>query len=109
MSNTFFIKKDTTVPSIAATLEDSKGDAIDLSQTSEVKFIMAPLSGGQPKVDASANVTDASNGVVQYDWQSSDTDTAGFYLCEWEITYSVGGTEKVPSTDHTYVHILEDL
>lgn len=108
MSNEFSIKRNDTMPSIAASLEDSDDSAIDLTGAT-VRFLMTPIGESTAKVDAAAIITDAANGKVKYDWQSEDTDTLGTFVAEWEITYSSGGIETVPSNGWTTVRVKEDL
>jgi hypothetical protein len=45
------------------------------------------------KVDASATVIDEDAGRVKYVWQTGDTDTAGTFQGEFEVTYSSGEIE----------------
>ena len=41
-------------------------------------------------------VTDAPNGLVEYQWVAGDTDTAGSYLIEVLVTFSGAIPERFP-------------
>lgn len=41
-------------------------------------------------------VTDAPNGLVEYQWVAGDTDTAGTYLIEVLVTFSGAIPERFP-------------
>lgn len=104
----FYIKQNDTAPSIRATLKDGNGNAIDLSNAT-VRFHMKDLAG-TIKVDAAANIIiPATNGVVQYAWQSGDTDTTGTYYAEFEVTYSDGTIESFPNDGNIGILITKEL
>ena len=105
----FYIKQNDTAPSIRATLKDGSGNAIDLSNAT-VRFHMKDLAG-TIKIDAAANIIiPATNGVVQYAWQSGDTDTAGSYYAEFEVTYTTDSTvESFPNDGNIGILITKEL
>jgi hypothetical protein len=103
----FTIKQNDTSPSLQATLKGSSGSAINLSGAS-VSFHMKPL-GGDIKVDSPMSVTDASEGVVRYDWGASDTDTVGTYFVEFEVTYSDNSVETFPNSGNLVVNVVRQL
>ena len=103
----FSIKEGDRLPAYTATLTDEDGDVIDLTGAT-VKFLMTLMGGTTPKVNASATVVSATAGTVSYSWGASDTDTAGLYIAEFEIT--AGGLKRtVPNGDYFYINILPDL
>jgi hypothetical protein len=105
----FTIKKNDTKRSFQATLKYD-GSAVDLSGSGvEVKFIMRKVNKTSTKVNASATLADAANGVVKYEWQTEDTDTADTYLGEFKVTYTDGSVESFPSDHYLYIKIVEDL
>lgn len=69
--------------------------AVDLTGATSVEFHMAP-KGGAIKVNAAAEVTDAPAGAVRYLWQPGDTDTAGAYLIDCEVTWADGSVQTFP-------------
>jgi hypothetical protein len=80
-----------------------------------VRFIMASVSGGSPKVDANAsnrqvgNGSDGTKGKVGYVWLASNTDTVDDYFAEFQVTFVSGGVETFPNDSHLLVRVSEDL
>jgi hypothetical protein len=104
----FTLKAHDRLPSIQASLADPVGVAVDLSGCS-VKFIMRTDAGLSPKVNSTATVVDATSGVVRYDWISADTDTAGEYLGEWEVTFVGGKKQTFPTVGYHSITVVPDL
>ena len=104
----FFIKQNDTVPGIRATLKNGSGNAIDLINAT-VRFHMRSLSGTTAKVDASATVVNANNGLVQYNWVATDTNTIGSYQGEFEVTYPDATVETFPNDGFLHIEVLDDL
>jgi len=106
---TFYVKQNDTSPSIRATLKDGDNNAIDLTDA-DVRFHMRTIGGTTAKTDAAASiVSPATNGVVQYDWTLSDTDTVGTYQAEFEVTYSGGAIETFPNNGYIAIVITDDI
>jgi hypothetical protein len=103
----FNIKQNDTSPSLQATLKDANNNVISLVGAT-VRFHMKSLDG-TIKVDAVMTITDAVGGIVQYDWQSSDTDTAGSYYAEFEVTYNDGTIETFPNNSNLSISIRAEL
>tara|TARA_R110000772_G_C13235731_1_gene433187 strand:- start:187 stop:507 length:321 start_codon:yes stop_codon:yes gene_type:complete len=103
----FTIKQNDTSPSISATLKDGSGAALDLSGA-YVRFHLKGVDGSL-KVDAAVLLTDAANGVIQYNWASGDTDTAGTYYAEFEATYSDDSIETFPNDGNLAIKIVKEL
>lgn len=105
----FVLKSHDRLPSIQAILS-SGGNPVDLSAAgTSVKFIMKTAQGNTIKVNAAATIVTANSGVVRYDWLATDTDTAGEFLAEWQVTFSGGKTQTFPTTSYHSVSILADL
>lgn len=103
----FTIKQNDTSPAIQATLQDSAGTAISLVGAS-VRFHMKSLSGSVV-VDSPMTVTNAAGGVVRYNWQTTNTQTAGTYYAEFEVTYSDMSVETFPNNDNIAIVITPEL
>ena len=101
------VKRNDRVPSVFATLL-SGVTPIDLTG-STVKFIMRQRGGAAVKVNAAAVVVSATAGTVRYDWGATDTDTAGLYDAEFEITTAVSKKYTCPNARHLEVLVFEDL
>lgn len=103
----FNIKQNDTSPSLQATLKDASGTVIALTGAS-VRFHMKALDG-TVKVDAAMTVTDNLNGIVQYDWQTGDTDTVGSYSVEFEVTYGDSTIETFPNNQNLTISVVREL
>lgn len=105
---TFYIKQNDTSPALGATLKDGDGNAVDLSGAT-VRFHMRARGATTAKVDAAATVTGASTGEVSYAWIAADTDTAGKFQAEFEVTYADTTVETFPNNGYITVDIDGDL
>ena len=106
---TFFLKQNDTAPSIRASLKDGSNSAVDLTSAS-VKFHMKTVFGNTTKINASANIiSPETNGVVQYNWTSNDTNTPGTFFGEFEVTHSDGTVETFPNNSFITVEVTEDI
>jgi len=94
-----WIKQGDTRPYLRKRLLDGEGAAVDLTGAT-VRFHMRGVDETVAKVDDFA-VPDAdqvtNEGWVEYRWATGDTDTAGRYYTEWEVTYSDGTVQTFPT------------
>lgn len=107
MNDPFIIKRRDTSPIYRGILKDGKGDIVNVTGAT-VRFHMFDQDG-VVKVDAAAVINAGAAGDVQYEWIADDTDTAGFYDTEFEVTYSGGRIETFPNNSFDRVHIGKDL
>ena len=103
----FRIKQNDTSPSLEATLSDANLVPADILAATVMLHMKA--IGGGVVLDEQMTITDAENGVVQYDWQVGDTSTAGTYYVEFEVTYSDGSIETFPNTGSLPLVITREL
>lgn len=82
--------------------------AVNLSTATSVKFLMSNAIVGTV-ASAAATITDAVNGGVAYTWSPGDTDVAGTYKAEFEVTWSSGKKQTFPNDSYLQVKILADL
>lgn len=93
----FKIKRNDTGPALRATLKTDSGDLVALSDLNEIKFIMREVfyykkSQEQVKVENSSNINLldqndlCTKGGFEYHWDEADTDCAGNYRGEFQIT-----------------------
>jgi hypothetical protein len=107
-SSTFYWKRHDTAPVIQCILEDSSGNAIDLTGAS-IKFIMAVTVGGTALGGTGTIVGSPTLGTVSYQPTSTDTAAAGTYLAEWEVTFASGKKETFPDPGYLTVIITADV
>ena len=102
MSNAiFYLKQNDTKPSLSANLTQD-GSVVDLTGAS-VKFHMGSI------VDADAVIASAVTGSVRYDWDAADTEEAGRYPAEFQVTFSDEGIETFPNKDTLTIVIKPEL
>lgn len=100
---TFYITQDDENPALDATLTDSDGDPVDLSNAT-VEFSLAEPRGRGNIFTKAVTVVTAADGEVRYSWDAEDTSEPGRYRGEFIVTYSDGTTQRFPNwTYHTVV------
>lgn len=104
----FRIKTNDTGPVLSVTLTDANGNGIGLAGAS-ARFHMKAFGATSLKIDEAATIIDDVNGVVKYDWVAGDTDTAGTYYGEIEVTYGDATVETFPNNGYFTILIKEDL
>lgn len=94
MSKVFYIKRNDRDPSIAYELTPR---SLDLTGATVV-FNMKDASGSV-KVNRGAGsvVTATGTPTVKYDWAAGDTDTAGTFYGEFEVTFASGAPGSFPN------------
>lgn len=103
----FNIKQNDTSPSLQATLKDAQLVPVNITAAT-VKLHMKSLDG-VVKINETMTITDALNGVVQYDWQAGDTDTVGTYYVEFQVTYADASVETFPNNGNLVVSVVREL
>lgn len=105
----FYIKQNDTREPVIATCQDENGAAEDLTGAT-VKFHMTgPVPATTSKVNSAGALVDAANGVVKYQWIAADTNTAGDFNAEFQITFSDARVKTYPNTANFTVHVTPDL
>lgn len=103
-----YLKKDDRQPALKVTITDGDGAAVNLTGCTAA-FRMRARDGSTLKVNAAAVITDAAAGKLEYRWAAADTDTVGYYLCEFVITYGDATKQTVPSSGHIEAAITKGL
>lgn len=103
----FTIKQGDTKPDLVRTLVNADGSAIDLTGAT-VQFHMK-RRGGSLKVDKAATVTDDEYGEVTVEWEADDTDEAGTFRGEFEITLTGGEIVTVPNDGDMQVNVVKQI
>lgn len=96
MAATFTFTQSDQRPYFAVVLKNSLTNAaVNLTGATAV-FYMKHQRAKAAKVSAAAAViTDATNGLVEYRWASTDLDVPGIYDAEFRITHSDGKFQRV--------------
>lgn len=108
MADILYITEDDLQPYYYVTAQDQAGTVINLTGASIV-CTMKNKRTLQVKIDRQStgiSVTGAATGQFEYRWQSGDTDTAGEYNIEFDITPTTGGKFTLPSKAHEAVVII---
>lgn len=106
MALSFNIKQNDTLPSIILDPVDENGDALDISDVTDVYFLMRSVGSGQVKVNAAASIYQAS--ALKYDWEAVDTDTVGTYQAEFECI-TADGRYTIPTSGYITVTVIDDI
>lgn len=99
------LKKNDTKDNIKATLSNESGP-VDLTGAT-VRFLMSRR--GVLKVDRGAQVQDAANGIVWMVFEQGDTDEAGLFQAEFEVTFPDARIETFPNDSFILINIISDL
>ena len=109
-TDTFYLKRGDRLPKMRRPLLGPDGLALDLTTASGVVMHMRNRDGGAVKITAGACaiIAPPTGGVVEYAWAATDTDTAGTFEAEFEVTFS-GLKMTVPNASNVSVRIGEDI
>lgn len=109
----FWIKQGDLLPAFEFTCQDANKAAVLIQGASEVRFLMRSQATGAVKVNALAtnldDGTSANKGKGRYDWSSGDTDTAGWYEAEVQVTFANGRKETFPNGGYALVLVKDDI
>ena len=110
---TFFMKRYDRAPPYRLQVINSSGTPEDISGAT----VVFAMKNKTTNVIVNSGTSDGcslsfpTSGIIDYDWQASDTVEAGVFKIEFEITPSAGRKYTVPAKDENeaIVHIGEDL
>jgi hypothetical protein len=106
--DTFNIKEGDFLPVLQRTLYDENDAAVDLTNATSVKFTMK--RGATTKISkVGCAIIDTLNGIVQYAWTGTDTDTPGVYDAEFQVTYVSAKIETFPNDGYIKITITPEL
>ena len=106
---TFFIKRNDDQPTLDVALRDDKNRPVDVTGASVV-FHMRNTADDTTKISgASVTVLAASKGEGRYSWTTTNTNTAGNFEAEFQVTFSDGGVQTFPNDGYIDVIITEDV
>jgi hypothetical protein len=102
-----YMKQGDTKPDLELTFLDGNGSAVDLTGATVV-FSMR-RAGTVVISEQACTLVTAASGEAKYVWQAGDTDTAGVYEGEAEVTFSGGGVETWPNSKHIRIEITPQI
>lgn len=113
MSEPWQIKQHDTTPPLPLHLTSTDPTTkvttdIDLSTATRVRVLIARSAGHPPIVDRDVAARPA-DGRLLFTWQAGDTDTAGTWDVEVEITWGDGTIQTAPGGGYGRIQIVPDL
>jgi hypothetical protein len=104
------MKRHDTRPTLLLRLRDVDGAVANLTGAT-ARFLMRQQNVVPVvvKVDREMDIIDPEDGVVRLLWNPEDTDTAGTFDAEVEVTYSDGKTKTYPNHTYDTITIVEDI
>lgn len=97
------IKRGDTYPPLRVTMTDSTLAPVDLTDCT-VKFRMVNSDMEVVIADKAATVVNAVAGIVEYVWAAGDTDVAGYFQGEFEVSGWSGKVGRFPN--YTFEEII---
>lgn len=104
----FYIKQNDTSPAIQKNCLDYNGDAVNVTGAT-VEFHMRAKNSSTVKVSAAGSVVNGAAGTVKYQWAAGDTDTAGDFEGEFQITYADSTIETFPNAGYIDIKIKAEI
>jgi hypothetical protein len=102
--STIYLKAGDTAPAATATLKDSDGNPVNLTDAT-VRFLLRDAISGIVVLEGDADLgDDETDGTVAYPWVEGDTDTPGVLRGEFEATFDDGSVESFP--DGSYIDVV---
>ena len=105
----FVIKQNDTAPKLVVVLQDSRGRPRVLTGATVVIHMRLQSDLTVKITGASVTIDDDSLGIVSYGFSAANTDTAGVYQAEIQVTYSDSTVETFPNNDYIIITILDDI
>ena len=106
---TFYIKQNDTRPELDVFLRDDKDRSINVTGAT-VKFNMRNSADNTVKIDTGSVTTVSSTaGRVKYSFTAANTDTAGNFEGEFQVTFVGGQVETFPNDGYIKVIITDDV
>lgn len=110
-SDRFYLKQNDLQPDFRARLLD-EDTPVDLTSATSVQMLMRNRRAGL-KVHAPMAIADQTDtdlkGVVSYTWAPGDTDTAGDFQAEIQVTWPNSKPQTFPAKGHITIVIEKDL
>ena len=106
---TFHIKQNDDTPKLDVALQDDRGRPVDLTGATTILH-MRNSADDTMKIDGGSTVLlSASRGEVRYEWSVSNTNTAGNFEAEFQVTHADGSIQTFPDDGYIDVIITDDV
>jgi hypothetical protein len=109
----FNIKRNDLRPYLPAQFFQPNGvDPLPLDQALAVNIVVSPKGAAPedpPKFKKACVITDALAGQIEYRWSGTDTDTAGDFSYEFEISWPNAEPQTIPADAYLDLVIVDDL
>jgi hypothetical protein len=107
------LRQGDTTPPFRTRLRDEGGNNVDLT-ASTVRLHARDDYDYLVKIDAVAVVDPdqtaiGNRGYVDYTFVPADTDTAGRFLAEWEVTFPSGKVQTFPTRGYDRIYIYGQI
>lgn len=102
------MKRNDLMPVADALLRMADGSIPNLSGAS-IRFIARYQGSSIVKIDGAATITNEPTAAVEYAFVAGDTDTAGNFDVEWEVTFGNGKPQTFPTRGYDLLVIGGDL
>lgn len=105
------VKVGDSFPPLRATLRDSSGEPIDLSDPgiSAVEIHADHKESGTATINSTPTIVDAPAGEVEYTLNQTETVLEGRHLIEFVIKYTDGRQRTVPQSGYYYLDVDESV
>jgi hypothetical protein len=86
-------------------------EPVDLSLANRATLYMGNRNG--LKVQGNMSIynqsIESNHGIVEYQWQTGDTDTVGDFQAEIEVEWPDGGLQTFPAASYIRIRVYKDL
>lgn len=106
---TYYVKQGNRSPLIQSSLLQPDGAVEDLTTATNVTLRARKANTSTYIVDDLATITDAPNGVVQYQFDATQTDDPGLLLIEWVKDAGLASEETYPNYSYDAIYIERSL
>lgn len=86
-----------TLPSVNAILLDSTNSPFNLTGAT-VEFVVHKMGSQEKVIDSPAEISDAAEGEVTYEWSSGDTSKSGYFEGKFRVTFAASSDD--PEVQH---------
>jgi len=107
--STFVIKTNDTRPALEVICSTDDG-VVDFTLASSVKLVLKEKGAEGELVfkNTAAFVSPRTAGGLKYNWAAEDTEIAGKYEAEFEVTWATGDVQTFPTVGVIPVAMVED-